>query len=74
MVNLDIQDNHEEATLGAFLICEMCQAVSTKCNLSSNFNEHQGPTLQWAHGGSNLKTCRSYVLTSKRGTDVLGLY
>lgn len=30
VVNLDIQDNHEEATLGAFLICEMCQAVSFK--------------------------------------------
>ena len=30
MVNLDIQDNHEEATLGAFLICEMCQAVSSE--------------------------------------------
>lgn len=27
VVNLDIQDNHEEATLGAFLICEMCQAI-----------------------------------------------
>lgn len=30
VINLDIQDNHEEATLGAFLICEMCQAVSFK--------------------------------------------
>lgn len=30
VINLDIQDNHEEATLGAFLICEMCQAVSIK--------------------------------------------
>ncbi|MGH0190290.1 UNVERIFIED_CONTAM: hypothetical protein FKN15_043386 [Acipenser sinensis] len=25
VINVDIQDNHEEATLGAFLICEMCQ-------------------------------------------------
>lgn len=32
VINLDIQDNHEEATLGAFLICEMCQAVSTNSN------------------------------------------
>lgn len=28
MINVDIQDNHEEATLGAFLICELCQCVS----------------------------------------------
>lgn len=28
VVNVDIQDNHEEATLGAFLICELCQCVS----------------------------------------------
>ncbi|KAB0399483.1 hypothetical protein E2I00_015795, partial [Balaenoptera physalus] len=25
VINVDIQDNHEEATLGAFLICELCQ-------------------------------------------------
>uniref|UniRef100_F7G576 RNA polymerase II subunit A C-terminal domain phosphatase SSU72 n=1 Tax=Macaca mulatta TaxID=9544 RepID=F7G576_MACMU len=30
VVNVDIQDNHEEATLGAFLICELCQCVSTR--------------------------------------------
>ncbi|KAF7239297.1 RNA polymerase II subunit A C-terminal domain phosphatase SSU72 [Varanus komodoensis] len=29
VINVDIQDNHEEATLGAFLICELCQCVST---------------------------------------------
>lgn len=28
VINVDIQDNHEEATLGAFLICELCQCVS----------------------------------------------
>lgn len=27
VVNVDIQDNHEEATLGAFLLCELCQCV-----------------------------------------------
>ncbi|XP_068934361.1 RNA polymerase II subunit A C-terminal domain phosphatase SSU72 isoform X1 [Petaurus breviceps papuanus] len=27
VINVDIQDNHEEATLGAFLICELCQCV-----------------------------------------------
>ena len=31
VINVDIQDNHEEATLGAFLICELCQCVSTLC-------------------------------------------
>ncbi|XP_077007706.1 RNA polymerase II subunit A C-terminal domain phosphatase SSU72 isoform X1 [Tamandua tetradactyla] len=28
VINVDIQDNHEEATLGAFLICELCQCVA----------------------------------------------
>ncbi|XP_016116075.1 RNA polymerase II subunit A C-terminal domain phosphatase SSU72-like [Sinocyclocheilus grahami] len=32
VINVDIQDNHEEATLGAFLICELCQCVSTDPN------------------------------------------
>lgn len=27
VVNMDIQDNHEEATLGAFLICDMVSEV-----------------------------------------------
>uniref|UniRef100_A0A8B9L8W5 RNA polymerase II subunit A C-terminal domain phosphatase SSU72 n=1 Tax=Astyanax mexicanus TaxID=7994 RepID=A0A8B9L8W5_ASTMX len=30
VINVDIQDNHEEATLGAFLICELCQCVSNQ--------------------------------------------
>lgn len=30
VINVDIQDNHEEATLGAFLICELCQCVSIR--------------------------------------------
>jgi hypothetical protein len=28
VINIDIQDNHEEATLGAFLICELMTVVS----------------------------------------------
>jgi hypothetical protein len=28
IINIDIQDNHEEATLGAFLICELMTVVS----------------------------------------------
>lgn len=30
VVNMDIQDNHEEATLGAFLICDMVAEVSER--------------------------------------------
>lgn len=26
--NMEVKDNHDEATLGAFLICELCQMVS----------------------------------------------
>lgn len=35
VINVDIQDNHEEATLGAFLICELCQCVSIKRSVCS---------------------------------------
>ena len=28
IINIDVQDNHEEATIGAFMICEMCKEVS----------------------------------------------
>ena len=28
VINLDVKDNHEEATLGAFLILELCDMVS----------------------------------------------
>lgn len=27
IINLEIKDNHEEATLGAFLILELCEMV-----------------------------------------------
>lgn len=27
IINIDIQDNHEEATIGAFLICELVTLV-----------------------------------------------
>ena len=29
LVNIDIQDNHEEATIGAFLITELVNIVSS---------------------------------------------
>ena len=46
VINVEIQDNHEEATLGAFLICELCQCVSVS-----------EPTQQyeWTHSGHNLE-------------------
>ena len=28
IINIDIQDNHEEATIGAFLICELVTMVN----------------------------------------------
>ena len=28
VLNIDIKDNHEEATLGAFLVLELCEMVS----------------------------------------------
>lgn len=28
LINIDIQDNHEEATVGSFLICELVTVVS----------------------------------------------
>ncbi|CAB3982616.1 RNA polymerase II subunit A C-terminal domain phosphatase SSU72 [Paramuricea clavata] len=28
VINIDIQDNHEEATLGAFLVCNLCEQIS----------------------------------------------
>jgi len=31
VINIDIQDNHEEATIGAFMICDLCELVSSFC-------------------------------------------
>lgn len=30
VINIDIQDNHEEATIGAFMICELAALVSVR--------------------------------------------
>lgn len=30
IINIDIQDNHEEATMGAFLICDMVSMVRNR--------------------------------------------
>lgn len=39
VINLDVKDNHEDATLGAFLILELCNMVR-KISLSK---------ILWAH-------------------------
>lgn len=28
IINIDVQDNHDEATVGAFQICDLCEKVS----------------------------------------------
>lgn len=53
VVNMDIQDNHEEATLGAFLICDMVAevrdyAISTifrYCNFSLTVTNTDGKLI-----------------------------
>lgn len=40
VINVDIQDNHEEATLGAFLICELCQCVSVTLLVLTHTHTH----------------------------------
>lgn len=39
IVNIDIQDNHEEATIGAFLICELCQLLQDAEDLDNEIDE-----------------------------------
>jgi len=34
VINIDIQDNHEEATIGAFMICDLCAMVWPLCTLA----------------------------------------
>ena len=41
VINIDIQDNHEEATIGAFIICELVSLVRyTSC---ADLKETGGP-------------------------------
>ncbi|GFG28621.1 hypothetical protein Cfor_05663 [Coptotermes formosanus] len=39
VINIDIQDNHEEATLGAFLICELMTLLSESDDLDNDIDE-----------------------------------
>jgi RNA polymerase II subunit A C-terminal domain phosphatase SSU72 len=39
VVNIEIQDNHDDATLGAFLICDLCQLAKGKKDLESEMDQ-----------------------------------
>ncbi|XP_032692094.1 RNA polymerase II subunit A C-terminal domain phosphatase SSU72-like [Lontra canadensis] len=39
IINVDIQDNHEEATLGAFPICELCQCIQHTEDVENEIHE-----------------------------------
>lgn len=39
IINLEIQDNHEEATLGAFQILELCELMRTSHDLENEIEE-----------------------------------
>jgi len=39
VINMDIQDNHEEATLGAFLICDMISMMIQSKDLDNDIDE-----------------------------------
>lgn len=54
VINIDIQDNHEEATVGAFAICDLITMVSlSKCCF----------TVKWAIVvGNKIKRCRCELL------------
>jgi len=39
VINLDIQDNHEEATIGAFLICELAGLMYESDDLDNDMDE-----------------------------------
>ncbi|XP_041377683.1 RNA polymerase II subunit A C-terminal domain phosphatase SSU72-like [Gigantopelta aegis] len=39
IINIDIQDNHEEATIGAFLICELVTLLYTSDDIDNDIDE-----------------------------------
>lgn len=57
IVNVDIQDNHEEATIGAFLLCDLVTAMAQSEDLDNEIDEllhdfeskHQRPILHSVH-------------------------
>lgn len=39
VINIDIQDNHEEATIGAFMICDLCTMLAESEDLDNDIDE-----------------------------------
>lgn len=39
VINIDIQDNHEEATIGAFMICDLCAMLSASDDVDNDIDE-----------------------------------
>ncbi|KFD45279.1 Ssu72-like protein [Trichuris suis] len=39
IINIDIQDNHEEATLGAFMMCDICRQLEMCRNLNDDIED-----------------------------------
>lgn len=39
VINMDIQDNHEEATIGAFLLCELAQMLAESSDMEDDLDE-----------------------------------
>ncbi|KAI8500388.1 PREDICTED: RNA polymerase II subunit A C-terminal domain phosphatase SSU72-like [Branchiostoma belcheri] len=39
VINIDIQDNHEEATIGAFLICDLCHMLQDSDDLENDMDD-----------------------------------
>jgi len=39
IINIDIQDNHEEATMGAFLICDLASMLAASDDLDNDIDE-----------------------------------
>jgi len=39
IINIDIQDNHEEATIGAFMICDLCTMLADSDDLDNDIDE-----------------------------------
>jgi len=39
LINLDIQDNHEEATIGAFIICDIVQMLAESDDMDNDISD-----------------------------------
>lgn len=39
VINMEVKDNHDEATLGAFLICQLCQMLEQPDDLENELDE-----------------------------------